>query len=359
MHKRTQLPVAGLLLFAIGILMAGPVSAQHPASTRSAPVEGTDFRIYERDGDIASFADILAEVDSYDVVLVGEQHDDMVGHGFQASLLGAVFQRVQEDRSVVLSMEMFERDVQYIVDEYLAGLISEDHFLKSSRPWPEYEDRYRPMVEMARAHEFPVVAANAPRRYISRVSAEGPESLSDLPSTAQAFLPPLPYPGPSDEYRAQWDAVMAAATEEMRAQTDSMAAEEEDSQPTHEPAAAEESEAEGEGSAAAPPRHYAPNPNVIFSQALWDAAMGHAITSAVARYPDALVLHMAGSFHVAKGTGIPERIVDYRPGTKVLSIVMEAVDDIDAWDDEEHEGLGDYVILTQKPAETEEVTEGN
>ena len=104
---------------------------------------------------------------------------------------------------------------------------------------------------------------------------------------------------------------------------------------------------------------YGMSPNVIYSQALWDAAMGHGVTTALTEHPGSLVLHMAGSFHVAHGTGIPERIADYRPGTKVLSIVMEAVEDIDAWDDEEHEGLGDYVILTQKPTNPHEVSESN
>ncbi|MBT6889443.1 MAG: ChaN family lipoprotein, partial [Gemmatimonadales bacterium] len=162
MSKRTQLPVSALTLFALTLVAAPSLQAQHPEGTRSAPVEGADFRVYQRDGRLASFADILAEVESFDVVLVGEQHDDLIGHGFQASLLGAAFQRVQAERLVVLSLEMFERDVQYIVDEYLDGLISEDHFMNSARPWPDYEARYRPMVEIARAHGLPVVAANAP-----------------------------------------------------------------------------------------------------------------------------------------------------------------------------------------------------
>ena len=348
--------VTPLFLFAPAAVAAPSLQAQHPEGTRSAPVEGADFRVYQRDGGLASFADILAEVESFDVVLVGEQHDDLIGHGFQASLLGAAFQRVQAERLVVLSMEMFEHDVQYIVDEYLDGLISEDHFMSSARPWPDYEARYRPMVEIARAHGLPVVAANAPRRYVNRVSREGPESLSDLPASATQFLPPLPYPGPSDVYRAQWDAVMAASMEEMRAQMDSMAAAEPASEPMSvagedEPAEDEEGEREQHA--------YGMSPNVIYSQALWDAAMGHRVTSALSEHPGSLVLHMAGSFHVARGTGIPERIEDYRPGTRVLSIVMEAVEDIDAWDDEEHDGLGDYVILTQKPANPHSMPESN
>lgn len=331
-------------LFAAALLIAAPLAAQHPESTRSAPVEGADFRVYDSRGKDASFAAVLAALPQYEAVLVGEQHDDMIGHGFQASLLAAAFQGLQPDRLVVLSLEMFERDVQYIVDEYLSGLISEEHFLSSARPWPDYELRYRPLVEIAHAHGLPVVAANAPRRYVNRVSREGAESLADLSSSAKLFLPPLPYPGPSDEYRAQWDAVMAEAMESMKAQMDSTAADRAESEPETEPKSDEEE---------APSQHYVVSPNVIYSQALWDAAMGHGVTTALGAHPGSLVIHMAGSFHVGRGTGIPERIADYRPGTRVLSIVMEAVDDINAWDDDKHRALGDFVILTKKPAASE------
>jgi uncharacterized iron-regulated protein len=64
--------------------------------------------------------------------------------------------------------------------------------------------------------------------------------------------------------------------------------------------------------------------------------------------PGRLVLHFAGSFHVERGTGIAERIEDYRPGTRLLSVVMTRFDgDAPEWDGESHAGLGDFVILTR------------
>ena len=91
------------------------------------------------------------------------------------------------------------------------------------------------------------------------------------------------------------------------------------------------------------------SPNAIYSQALWDASMGHAISEALVRHIGGFVVHFAGSFHVEKDTGIPERIADYRPGTRVTSVVMTKVDDIDVWSAEEHGRLGDFVVLTKKP----------
>lgn len=315
-----------LSAFGLATLLVSTVHGQDPDES-SRPVEGEDFQVYDIVGRPSSFAAVLSALSDTDVVLVGEEHDDVVGHRFEVELLGAAYRRLhaEDGREVILSLEMFERDVQYILAEYLDGTISETHFLNSSRPWDDYEDRYRPLVEFSKAHGLTVIAANAPRRYVNRVSREGPESLDALSATAKSFLPPLPYPGPSIEYRAQWEALMAETMAVPDTQTDSSAAD----------ADADE--------------HDTMSPNVIHSQALWDAAMGHAVTSALGANPGSLVIHMAGSFHVQRGTGIPERIEDYGPGTRVLSIVMVSVDDITAWDEKEHEGLGDFVVYTRQP----------
>ena len=302
------------------LLLAVPGAAQD-ASPDSSLVPGEDFRVYHADGREASLEDVIAAVDGADALLVGEEHGNRVGHRLEEAILRGVVERVRGTyRWPTLSMEMFERDVQYILDEYLAGIITETHFLDSARPWEEYAIRYRPLVELARAEGFPVVAANAPRRYVNRVTREGPDALSDLGPLARFYMPPLPYPGPSAAYRAQWDAIMAAAMAAMP-----------------------------EGHEDAPSsRSYAGSENALQAQALWDAAMGHAIAQALDVAPGAVVVHFVGSFHVERGTGIPERIEGYRPGTRVATVVMTTPEEggLD-WDADEHSGLGDFVILTR------------
>lgn len=331
---RSTTPLAPLLaaLVASATTLAPPVAAQDaPHGSSVSVTDGLEYRVYDRSGERTTLSAIVDGAMGDEVLLVGEEHDDMVGHAFQTLLLNEVVRRIGSGsgagRTVVLSLEMFERDVQYVLDEYMAGLITEAHFLRSSRPWDHYEARYRPLVEHARAFELPVVAANAPRRYVNRVTNEGPGSLGALSERARSFLPPLPYPGPSDRYRAQWDALMTEAMLGI----------------------ASEEEADREAEEEAPPARAELNPNAIHSQALWDAAMGHAVTEALVRHVGGFVVHMAGSFHVEKGTGIPERIADYRPGTRVTTVVMTKVDDIEAWSAEEHAPLADYVVLTRKP----------
>lgn len=302
------------------LLVASPGTAQEP-SPDSALVPGADFRVFRADGREASLADVIAAVDGADVILVGEEHGNIVGHRLEEAILRGVVERVRGTlRWPTLSMEMFERDVQYILDEYLAGVITETHFLDSARPWEDYAVRYRPLVELAREEGFPVVAANAPRRYVNRVTREGPDALADLGPLARFYMPPLPYPGPSAAYRAQWDAIMAEAMAAMP---------------------------QGHGDAPSS-RTYAGSENALQAQALWDAAMGDAIARALDVAPGAVVVHFAGSFHVERDTGIPERIAGYRPGTRVTTVVMTAPEEGGLeWRADAHEGLGDFVILTR------------
>lgn len=283
---------------------ASPATSPHGTVTREA-TEGRDFVVYRGDGTRASLRDVIDRMPDVRAVLVGEEHDDVAGHRVQLDLLTRAYQRhrVEGGRPLVLSLEMFETDVQGVVDEYLAGLITEEHFLASARPWANYGRDYRPLVEFARDQGLPVVAANAPRRYVNRASRLGRDSLEVLPEEALETLPPLPYPEPSERYLAQWDSLMGAAA-----------------------------------------AHMSGSP--LDGQTLWDAAMGHAIAETLERRPGALVLHMAGGFHVEKGTGIPEALQHYRPGTGVLLVAMRSVDDPRVFDAEAHAGRGDFVILT-------------
>ncbi|MBT8404998.1 MAG: ChaN family lipoprotein [Gemmatimonadetes bacterium] len=282
--------------------MSGPAAPAEPPPLS----EGSDFVVYRADGAPASFDEIIAAAASVDVVFVGEEHNDPITHRVQAQILQQAFVTQTATRPVVLSLEMFERDVQYVVDEYRAGLITEDHFRRSSRPWDNYESDYRPMVEFAIAHDLEVVAANAPRRYVNRASRLGRDSLDTLGPEARRHLPPLPYPEASDDYQAEWDALMGGAAGHMPG-------------------------------------------SPIDGQTLWDASMGHAVATALDRQSGALVVHMAGGFHVENGTGTPEALEHYRPGTRALIVAARPAADPTTWDAERWAGLGDFVVLTRAP----------
>ncbi len=332
MNQRRYLPQAAgmrawLCLAVTTAACAGPAPpVQPPPPPESAPAPtGSDFRIYRDDGTPQRMRDLLEAFRGVDVVLVGEEHDDAVGHRVELALVGAAHQAVAQPagRALVVSLEMFERDVQPVLDEYLSGLITREHFLRSARPWPRYETDYAPIVEYARAQKLPVVAANAPRRYVNRVTRLGPDALEDLPAEARAHLAPLPYAAPSARYRAQWDSLMSAMPRRRGG-------------------------AEGTGRHGEAARPEAdPMRFALEAQTLWDATMAHSIARALEAHPGALVLHMAGSFHVERGTGIVEHLRRYRPDARVLTVVMQPSADIHRFDQAKYGGLADVVILTR------------
>ncbi|KAK9916804.1 hypothetical protein WJX75_007270 [Coccomyxa subellipsoidea] len=159
-----------------------------------------------------------------DVVLLGETHDDRIAHLLQLQLLrGAQDQSSRTGRPMALSLEMFERDVQGIMDEYLSGVITERDLKQDGRPWPNYDTDYRPLVEFAKAEGFPVICANAPRRYVSMAGRHGRASLERLPAASKQWLPPLPYLQPSQAYLDKTNQTMQAAAEQMQALRDEQA----------------------------------------------------------------------------------------------------------------------------------------
>jgi uncharacterized iron-regulated protein len=132
--------------------------------------ERVDHRIYAGDGAEAALDAMIADLSEADVVFLGEEHDNDVGHRLQLETVRALHAARPE---LVISLEQFEADVQGVLDLYLAGGIDEAEFLERSRPWPNYAEHYRPVIEYARANGLEVVAANVPRPEARRVAYEG------------------------------------------------------------------------------------------------------------------------------------------------------------------------------------------
>src|ERR1051325_7378260 len=124
------------------------------APRAAAQNEAARYKAFDSKGRAVKLEEIVEALDGADVLFVGETHDDATGHAVEAELLRRADERYSQGagkkRAVALSLEMFERDVQTVVDEYLGGLISERHFLLSSRPWNNYATDYKPLVDYAR-----------------------------------------------------------------------------------------------------------------------------------------------------------------------------------------------------------------
>lgn len=263
------------------------------------------FSAYSGKGEPIRMDDIVSAAGNSDVIFFGELHDDAVGHAIQAEAFRRIVERYGSERKIILSLEMFERDVQMVVDEYLASLISEQHFMSSSRPWGNYKTDYRPLVELAKEKKLAVVAANAPRRYVNMVSRGGRASLDRLSKTAKGWLAPLPYAEASPEYSKKFKALMGPSAE-ARMGID----------------------------------------NILSSQSLWDATMAYWISDSLRMNKKALVVHLNGGFHTESRLGTVEHLLKYRKKARATVVTMRYETAFRTFDPAKHTDVGDFVILT-------------
>jgi uncharacterized iron-regulated protein len=289
------------------------------SSATSASVAAPGYRIVSpATRTDVTMSEMLERLAGADVVFFGEQHDDPETHRAEAEILDAIGGL---RRPVVVSLEMFERDVQPVLDDYLAGRISESVFPARSRPWPNYATGYRPLVELARVHHWPAVAANVPRPLASAVGRKGIVALDTLTpvehlTVARKIICPL------DDYYARF-------MDEMHAHSTGSggAAEPGDSLPT---AMAE--------------RFYV-------AQCVKDETMAESIVNAKrAGQRDAIVVHFTGAFHSDYAQGTVERVRRREPSWKLVVISAVPVADPRVAPIAPESGVADFVIFTKRPS---------
>lgn len=144
--------------------------------------------------------EMIENLMTFDGVFIGEKHDDPLAHEWELF----IWEALAEDGRA-LALEMFETDVQDILSSYLAGEITEEEFLETSRPWGNYASDYAPLVESARERGLRVIAANVPRRYAAMVASGGYGALAGEP-----FFMELRIDSSSVFYREKFMATMEA-----------------------------------------------------------------------------------------------------------------------------------------------------
>lgn len=288
----------------------------------SGEITASHYQVFRGDGSPATMEQLLQSVSKADVTFLGEIHNDPVAHYLENLILTESWQP-----SLALSLEMFETDVQYVVDEYLAGHISEDHFIRSGRAWGNYDTDYKPMIEFIKERQGRIIAANSPRRYVNMVTRKGSDALLELPEEAKSFLPQLPYARAREPYEKKFKELMAHNMQPSSKQSlgESELSDEEQQ---------EEQEREKKLQ------------QTLQAQSLWDAGMAWSIAQYLEKNPNDKVLHVNGGFHTAERMGILDHLSLYNPDVSALVVTMIASDSFPSFDVEEMAGQGDFVIVT-------------
>jgi uncharacterized iron-regulated protein len=259
------------------------------------------YKIYNtRTQKVVPLNDIINSMPNTDVLFFGEEHNDPTGHQLEYILLSRLNDKYPDN--LVLSMEMFETDCQNVLNEYLRDLIDEKHFQTDARVWPNYAD-YSPLVEFAKSNMIPMIAANAPSRYVNMVNRLGLVSLQNLDSTGKSYLPPLPIDTLTGPYLAKFDTIMG-----------------------------------GHASM--------PGMQMYQAQNLWDATMGWSIAKYLKNNPGAKILQINGGFHSEEKLGVATHLLHYRNQVRMLNIAVYSDDSFENPDWSKFSKNGDYIILT-------------
>ncbi len=269
------------------------------------------YRIYStKQQKEISLKDLISEVSAANVLIYGESHNDSVTHFLEVEIFKALN---EEYGDVAVSLEMFTSETQPIVDEYLAGTISEHHFTNDARSWPNYAD-YRPMVEYAKEKGLQVIAANAPFRYVRLANRKGQNALLNVDPYFRNALAPIPYDtAVGAEYEFLLD-IMSYST----------------------------------GDSTAPKQIL----HVNQGQSLWNATMAYSIVKYYKAKSDRKIYQVSGKFHSDNGYGIVNQLKIYEPNLNVMTISAESHDDFPKVDYSQFEGVADFIIITDPKVPT-------
>jgi len=147
------------------------------------------YLIYTAKGKTADYGDLLKAAKSSDLIFFGELHDNPICHWLEYELTRDLYEEKQSNLS--LGAEMFERDNQLLLTEYVTKMIRKKDFEAEAKLWPNYKTDYAPLVDFAREKGLRFVATNVPRRYAALVNLKGFEGLDSLNAGERGLIASL------------------------------------------------------------------------------------------------------------------------------------------------------------------------
>jgi uncharacterized iron-regulated protein len=213
---------------------------------------------------------ILKQLQAAKIVYLGETHDSESDHQQQLAIIQALFKHKSQ---ISIGMEMFQSQMQPLLDRYLAGKITATELREQSefdKRWGYPWEYYLPILEFAKANRLPVVALNTPSEITRKAARKGLESLT---KEELMSIPPLTEIDRSNTKYQE----MIFASYQQHAGIVSIASKSFD-------------------------RFYT-------AQLLWDETMAANTANFVKQNPNYQTIVLAGSSHIIYGYGIPDRVL--------------------------------------------------
>jgi uncharacterized iron-regulated protein len=148
------------------------------------------YRVFNAKGHAADYSDILKAAKNADVVFFGESHTNPICHWLELQLAKDLFE--EKKGQLIIGAEMFERDNQLLINEYLSGMIRKKDFEAEAKLWPNYKTDYAPIVDFAAKKGIKFIATNIPRRFSAVVNLKGFAGLDSINAVERGMIAPLP-----------------------------------------------------------------------------------------------------------------------------------------------------------------------
>lgn len=148
------------------------------------------YQFYDKKGKEIKTEKLVKELADYDVVFFGENHNSSINHWLQLKITEALF--AQKNGQLILGAEMFERDNQSQLNQYLSGKFDAKTLKDSAHLWNNFTTDYKPLVDFAKDKKLNFIATNIPRKYASQTAKEGLESLNNLSAKEKTYIAQLP-----------------------------------------------------------------------------------------------------------------------------------------------------------------------
>ena len=148
------------------------------------------YQFYDQKGKEIKTDKLVRELAKYNVVFFGENHNNSINHWLQLKITEALYEK--KNGQLILGAEMFERDNQAQLDQYVEGKIDAKTLKDSARLWNNFSTDYKPLVDFAKNKKLKFIATNIPRRYASQTAKEGIKSLNALPEKDKVYMAELP-----------------------------------------------------------------------------------------------------------------------------------------------------------------------
>lgn len=123
------------------------------------------------------FEEMIDDLADARVVYVGEQHRRVAHHRIQLRIIKALHERHPD---LKVGMEMFSRPYQPVLNDWSAGILDQEAFLKSSHWYANWKfdyDLYESILRYVRENGLPLIALNIPFHIPPKIAVGGIDTL--------------------------------------------------------------------------------------------------------------------------------------------------------------------------------------